>query len=168
MEPFVVEGHQRVIQNEGHPLVGGQHHVADGQPHRQIQLVGGALTQQADAATHRVAGGLGGQGEVPAQQHTVIAPTGDGGEDLRRPCAQRRGKAVLQHGVGLRQSVHGQRDGVVLPLQGAQLFLLLRQLGLQIAGAIQRADAAGEGVEPGALLRQQCLCARQFRGGLLA
>ena len=57
VEPFVIEGHQRVIQNEGHPLVGGQHHVADGQPHRQIQLVGGALTQQADAATHRVAGG---------------------------------------------------------------------------------------------------------------
>ena len=101
MEPLVVEGHQRVIQNEGHTLVGGQHHVADGQPYRQIQLVGGALTQQADAATHRVAGGLGGQGEVPAQQHTVIAPAGDGGEDLRRPCAQRRGKAVLQHGVGL-------------------------------------------------------------------
>ena len=107
-------------------LLRRQHHVADGEAHCQIQLVGGALTELLDAAAHGVSGGLRGQGQVAAQQHLVVFPGGESGEDLRCPCAQCGRKAVLQSGVGLLQRRHSQRDGIVFLLEPSQLLLLLR------------------------------------------
>ena len=125
-EPVVVEGHQRVIEDKGDVLLRGQYHVADGEAHRQIQLVGSALAELLDAAAHGVAGGLRGEGQVAAQQYLVVFPCGERGEDLRRPCAQCGRKAVLQGGVGLLQRRHSQRDGIVFLLEPSQLLLLLR------------------------------------------
>ena len=99
-EPVVVEVRERVVQNERTFPIGGKDHLADGEPHGQIELVGGALTQQLDAARGGVAAGLGGEGEVAAEQHLVVPSAGECGEDLRRPCAERGGEAVLQRGVG--------------------------------------------------------------------
>ena len=67
VEPLIIEGHQRIVQDQRHALVGGQHHVADGQPHGQIQLIRRTLAQQMHAAPHGVARCFGGQGEVTAQ-----------------------------------------------------------------------------------------------------
>ena len=101
MKAFIVEGDQRIVQNQRDALVGGQHHVAYRQPYRKIQLIRRALAEQTDAAPHGVARHLGGEGQVAAQQHLVIPPARDGGEYLRRPRTQRGGETVLQHGVGL-------------------------------------------------------------------
>mgnify|MGYP000946198173 CR=1 FL=1 len=53
-EPVVVEVRERVVQNERTFPIGGEDHLADGEPHGQIELVGGALTQQLDALAGRV------------------------------------------------------------------------------------------------------------------
>ena len=44
MQTPLVERQQCVVQNQRHGVFRRQHHVADGQTHRQIELVGGALT----------------------------------------------------------------------------------------------------------------------------
>ena len=44
-------------------------------------------------------------------------------EDLRRPAAELGGKSVLQDGVGIGQSVHGQTQGVIFLLKLTGLAL---------------------------------------------
>ena len=44
-QPLVIEGGEHVIQDQGDMLLRRQHQLTDGQPHRQIQLIGGALAE---------------------------------------------------------------------------------------------------------------------------
>ena len=130
-QPLVIEGGEHVIQDQGDMLLRRQHQLTDGQPHRQIQLIGGALAQHLNAAGCGVTGGLGGESQRPVQQYLVVAPSRQGGENFRRTGAQRRGETVLQSLIGGGQGVHSQLDSLVFRLQGRQPSALLGQLGHQ-------------------------------------
>ena len=129
-QPLVVKVGQGIVQDQGRGLIPGQHHPADGQPHRQVQLISRTLTQQGQGPGHGVPGGLGAEGQVPVQQHLVVPAAGDGGENPGRFRPQGRGKPGLQDGVGLGQGLHGQGNGVVLRLEGLQPPGALVPLGL--------------------------------------
>ena len=131
-QPLVIEGGEHVIQDQRDMLLRRQYQLTDGQPHRQIQLIGGALAQHLNAAGCGVAGGLGGESQRPVQQYLVVAPSRQGGENFRRASAQRRGETVLQGLVGGGQGVHGQLDRFVFGLQALQLSMLLGQLSRQL------------------------------------
>ena len=80
---LVVEVDQRVVQQEGGGAVPGQDHVADGQTHRQIELVGGPLAEQGGLVGDELARLLGGGGQLLVQQHLIILPLGQLCKDVR-------------------------------------------------------------------------------------
>ena len=140
----VVEIGQGVVQHDGHLLFRRQHQVADGQPHRQIQLVQRPGGEQRCVPEHRVPGGLRGEAEAPVQHHAAVTAAGELGEDLGGPAAQFRGEPVLQGGVGPLQRLHSQADGAVLCLQPGPLFLQRRPAGPQVLRIFQGLELAGE------------------------
>ena len=145
----VVKVRQGVVQDQGDGVALGQGQLADGKAHGQVQLI-----QRSGGEVLGVPGGVAPLGlrckaEAPVQGHGVVAAVGELGEDLRRPAAQRRGEAVLQVRVGLGQGVHGQGEGVILPLQAGDLRRQLRLPGGEGVLAASGGHGPPEAVCPG-------------------
>src|SRR5699024_4089167 len=112
-----VEGYQGVVQQKRGGLLRRQHHLADGQPDRQVQLVRCALAEKGGLSGEHPPSLLGGGGHVPLQQKHIILPSGELCKDFRGVFSQGGGEAALELGVGPVQDLLGQGDGVVLPLK---------------------------------------------------
>ena len=117
-----------LIQDQGTGLILRQHQLADGQAHRQVQLVLGPRGEIAHVPGDPGAGGLRRGMEAPVQDHAAVGAVGELVENLRRPLPQGRGKTALELGVGVSQGGHGQLDGGVFLFQHRNL--LCEPLGL--------------------------------------
>ena len=76
-------------------LLRRQYQLTDGQPHRQIQLIGGALAQHLNAAGCGVTGGLGGESQRPVQQYLVVASSLLDGQDFFKNPVEHRYRSTM-------------------------------------------------------------------------
>ncbi|MEG0780927.1 MAG: hypothetical protein RR426_10015, partial [Oscillospiraceae bacterium] len=77
----IIKARERIIQNEGDGIFGGQHKVADGKADGEIELVEGALTQMARVPRQRVIPRFGKSAEAAIKEYFMVSAAGEGGED---------------------------------------------------------------------------------------
>ena len=159
-EARVVEADERVVEHDRRLRREGQ--TAHGQPQREIKRVlrPGA---QIPAGAERRFGGLARHDiHLAIQQHPVIFPAGQRGEELARLLGERRGEAPLHFCRRILNGRFGQFNGSVLLLQRADAsreLLLLCGESRRVAQRSQRAAVLVEaGLDGGPLhLRPQQL-----------
>ena len=137
-EARVVEADERVVEHDRRPRREGQ--TAHGQPQREIERVlrPGA---QIPAGAERRFGGLARHDiHLAIQQHPVIFPAGQRGEELARLLGERRGEAPLHFCRRILNGRFGQFNGSVLLLQRADAS---REL-LLLCGESRRVAQGGQ------------------------
>ncbi len=144
---LIVKIYQCVVQKNGHLILRGKDHLADGQPYRQIQLILRPLAQLVRLVGQKLSRLLGGGGHGAVQNHFIITPAGEVCKDGSGALPQGGGKSGLESGVGQRQNLHGQGDGVILPLENGLPLLQLLQTEAKLPRIAEGLDAAQGGVK---------------------